>query len=890
VDDQIQVVNKTLDQFLRTGVKFDLAIFVCSAWYVEPSDIAEAVKQSTLKQGLIACHSYYDESAASGSWFDGEMKFSFHDTEAGRFVDVVTPEKNYSHHDGSIFKSGVILTGSGSDQGFQCLCSNIRSNPHAHYGIFRCVWIESNVSPGRCSYDLLPLTTYDFPDWYYSVMDMVGGLSPIMIQAAPWFVTRVSVVNVAVDREVHAKLLTYATSSSLTVGNLRNIARRCVMYYSTMCGQVVPSERQVIAHLQDVMKSFNRANFWLPVLENRSLSYFEQNVEAHPASSPMTIFVILLIALLCVVGYIMLTSGKASKSMKKITDFAQKTYSEFFNSSDDGTQCIDIRDFPEDVAKPLSVPRIQPPVKPKQIDPKLSKLIHKKDSSVVDKKLGVDQLTLTFTEQHHNLTLLGLYDNRYIPARIGRSADGLENAIVSRVCIKDLPSYKPKFVSDAQKAAFADKKFINYINALIAHCKESSVSEWLVSLKSTSKRMYEQKAQQGIVLETTRDGIQKGEKAISVVDGEMVPQNDRLVSGVNDYPLHDLVGPFIKDLQEANREVVLEALQNGTLEDLPFVSTCGLNPVEIGAIFHYLTSGEVLKSAYTFYRSEDMSGFDGHITPAWLRCEADTYDLLGLDRAAHSVVAEQGSAFIKDTASLVSGWKMKGRNSGDSNTGFGNTIINFIAHRYAYAESLSDCIFVIYSDDAVVLSRKPIPNVDARFARVNMAAKHVDSKEVGLITMLSGKLMPAMVDGNPSLVLTPLLGKCLPKLFWAETERGIDAEARLRVLIKAGLAIFKADSRVTNLLRAYEAVLPPLPVESTGPCPVQLPWYFQQYFSILDSADIDPIEDVGEQFNTARYGPGFTHEMDETITLLNPKAGPVHFSLPSLAYEVDNTL
>jgi hypothetical protein len=58
----------------------------------------------------------------------------------------------------------------------------------------------------------------------------------------------------------------------------------------------------------------------------------------------------------------------------------------------------------------------------------------------------------------------------------------------------------------------------------------------------------------------------------------------------------------------------------------------------------------------------------------------------------------------------------------------------------------------------------------------------------------------------------------------------------------------------------------------------------------LDSADIDPIEDVGEQFNTARYGPGFTHEMDETITLLNPKAGPVHFSLPSLAYEVDNTL
>jgi hypothetical protein len=532
--------------------------------------------------------------------------------------------------------------------------------------------------------------------------------------------------------------------------------------------------------------------------------------------------------------------------------------------------------------QPVAMPSVAPPVNQKDVDPRRAQLIHTPALSAnLDHCAFLDSQGCA-AETRPSIVLVGAYDPNLLVFKQPKDAAVLKNAVVQRLCSRTLTEYLPAAFPRAYRNLGKRGAYKNYIAELKSLMNPVLLEQWRHDLKPLSKQHVDDvlSGLEGTDLDMTRTLLQKREKSIGAIGGQLIAANDRVVSAVSKYWSHLSLGPFMQCLSEANTKVVRAHLEAGTLSALPFCIVCGLDPVEIGRVFTDLSKGRKV------IRSQDNSEFDGRLTPEILHVEQKFYESLGLSSDEARIISMQICCHIRSDAH-VHGVKTFGRNSGDSNTSIGNSIVNSILMTAIYPQSRA----MVYSDDSIVFDPElDREQVTAKAALMNQKIKFVDSGRPGA-TMMSGRFMPCISKGENTHVLTPLVGKCLPKIFWSSSQEAFEHPRQmLEILLGCALRLFKADHDTHRMLTEYSKHVGFIPETELNAISTttakKLPWFSQFYSPTTCDFAVDSVE--SSQYNLERYGPLFCTAME---ACLQKQPGPLcQLCIPKGVYEIDNAL
>jgi hypothetical protein len=364
-----------------------------------------------------------------------------------------------------------------------------------------------------------------------------------------------------------------------------------------------------------------------------------------------------------------------------------------------------------------------------------------------------------------------------------------------------------------------------------------------------------------------RSVIQKVEKVLAVLGGELQPFTPRIVSAVG-FDQQDVVGPIAYSVMLAFKELVALALESDeALHAMPFVPVFGLNQVEVGRLVT-----RAYDAGYTFARSDDFSHFDASISRRASEFEYAFYaTLIPLTNEERQSFAHQVDCTLRSSLG-VSYRKPEGRNSGDCNTSLGNTLLNGYAKIYALRHSKVPYILFVSGDDTLVLSKAALDITPTEYAaELAKLGFEVKTKDTGFhaATFLSARFARCIVDEISQFVLVPLVGKCLAKLFWSTSPLAVTTPNFVRdAIITAAKVAFSPDSVVSAYLSEFQTTGEELDVST-------LSYFFRECLS--SNFDIQPIDTNGEY--VARYGPDIASQLFIGLhhgpALINPIQLPV---------------
>jgi hypothetical protein len=374
----------------------------------------------------------------------------------------------------------------------------------------------------------------------------------------------------------------------------------------------------------------------------------------------------------------------------------------------------------------------------------------------------------------------------------------------------------------------------------------------------------------------------KREKGTNVVDHELARSDDRIISAVS-YYMHTELGPFMYSLMLAMRDVVrIGIIDFGLLKTLPFVSMIGIDPFEVGKLVTVL-----LGQGYDHWRSCDFSSFDCTISPGASGAESTFYEKSGMPPHLKSLLAQQMEASCSSRFG-IGYWKSAGRNSGDSNTAIGNTIVNGLVQRHVYRNA--DAIILVFSDDCLVVTKGvnavSLPEASALMAKFGFSMRSCDTDIYGT-HFLSAHFMEAIVDGQHQMVPTPLVGKCLPKMFWSESQIAVrDPDGFALTMLSAARKLFAADSVILGFLSGFQ-------VSGTAcdsaALASELPYYFHTWLETYGEHDVQPIDSLACHIKRyANAGISSDDVARDLSAMAVTNARIPDYRLPRYAFEYDN--
>jgi len=305
--------------------------------------------------------------------------------------------------------------------------------------------------------------------------------------------------------------------------------------------------------------------------------------------------------------------------------------------------------------------------------------------------------------------------------------------------------------------------------------------------------------------------------------------------------------------------------------------------------------GDILWSlklaGYTHIRSVDTSCFDASVSRPASDFEHHVLSSLGADDPSLFIHSSQPSVSIL-TRLKIRLKKTFGRNSGDSNTSWGNTL-NGAHEAHIFHEVVrtwpGQIIILVFSDDTLILSKAPISSILTVDAHAKLEADYGflvrmrDSDDIRKCAFLSARPVEAIVDGLHTYLMTPLPGKCLPKLFYTNaTEAFACPDAFRNAVIRGAISAFSGDPLTCSFLAAHlRDVTAP---ESFNRLSLlrHLPYFFRS----IQCAEhkIEPVDIHTD--NVARYGKLLA---DALAAALEPPATPlVAFTIPLGVSEFDD--
>lgn len=370
-----------------------------------------------------------------------------------------------------------------------------------------------------------------------------------------------------------------------------------------------------------------------------------------------------------------------------------------------------------------------------------------------------------------------------------------------------------------------------------------------------------------------------------VRNGILAPRNPRLICAVGDEENYAL-GPYVRAIQEA----VVDLTKNWLHEHGPmplFLSACGLDFLDIGAVFKKL-EGE----GYSTYWSIDKSSFDRTVTTAALDYERYVYRrILPMNKEVETTLIAQKRRTLKlPNLSRVDNLIGR-RNSGDPNTTIGNTILCGLTAIEYFLNNNIDAIPLCCGDDLVIFFKKQPTQLQRQawldrqveFGFINKLAVVDDIAQVDFI---SARVIPCYVQGVETYTLTPLYGKCLPKIFMSTSNIAKVSPARMLTAIKGCMEYcFSADPYILAYFRTVSERFGKDDLrESHKRAIARASWMFTN----LATRYSDPHPDL-DDFNTRRYGcdcSPFLNGLTKSAKLATAPVFPVY--IPSHVCDRDN--
>jgi hypothetical protein len=284
------------------------------------------------------------------------------------------------------------------------------------------------------------------------------------------------------------------------------------------------------------------------------------------------------------------------------------------------------------------------------------------------------------------------------------------------------------------------------------------------------------------------------------------------------------------------------------------------------------------EAGYVFARSDDFTHFDASITSPASDAEYAFYDAV-----TPLTFTERKQLLGQVTCCLRSSFAVKyrkpqGRNSGDSNTSLGNTILNGMIKSVVLAGE--DCLIFVSGDDTMILSKAPLHITDEQYQaffpplgfEIRTKTSHIFAA-----TFLSGRFArvglasTASDIAHNSLVLVPLIGKCLAKLFWSVADTSSTAPCEVRAaILEAARIVFAGDQYATAYFNGMSHV-------EAKPDYSALSYFFRVCLDEDDGVSVTPTDTLEEY--QVRYGSSVALQLVTALHsgphLINPLQIPL---------------
>jgi len=253
------------------------------------------------------------------------------------------------------------------------------------------------------------------------------------------------------------------------------------------------------------------------------------------------------------------------------------------------------------------------------------------------------------------------------------------------------------------------------------------------------------------------------------------------------------------------------AIQSALFHNLPshMVPACGMSIIACGETLHRWHN-EGMKHYYSI----DRTNYDGSIvTSAISACHS-------LYSTVHSPDSQQAFAlkcqlhtigYLPDGSSYATEGRVK---SGDPTTTCSNTIVSFLSSDPYFLKHCGPGNYRLIGtgDDLLVATTVPIDVPDyiqTQKEDYGLIVKCSYSDHPVKTSFLSSHPLPATYEGREVWAMTPLLGRCIPKLyFWQEPTVGVDYRAWVAGVTLAMRATAGHNPFINGILQQVDRVLP----------------------------------------------------------------------------------
>lgn len=489
----------------------DLIMFIHSAYYIPPKDIARAVAQSRLKRGFIHQHSFHTVEAPSGVECYGELTYKVEgDLAKNPIIDAKVGGKSYHHSACKWLNEKVVVLGANS-----CMAIGLQEiDERSFTSDFEVGWTEHNLTPvqGQMSYEAINLAHYIIPEWANLCL-AVFGVNFITSKLLDRVVEEGEVEIVYVPHDLLDAAKQMATISAYNPSSMRMVANRI-----RAKAQLINFKLQV-EHLLAILQNCyaNEKNeMWLPFATHSHFSLLEDGAPdsaalgmAKWAGGALFAGIVGLIAVVVIVALWLsrnkiidlLTSAKEEglqraraflgdkpeppKSLMQqpmephsLTEMVGKTWEQL-------SAPVDIRTLPYQSGiesnRPVLVPPLESPEKPKDVDAeKISKISVQLED---EKALPKDEHGFVLKDQPRGVVLVGPVSQQ-LPSVAIQDVFGLEVGLVNRFC-QTVEATQLAEIERHCKAYYESKRFACRLAHLTAAIKESETA-WLAHLKPSS--------------------------------------------------------------------------------------------------------------------------------------------------------------------------------------------------------------------------------------------------------------------------------------------------------------------------------------------------------------------------------------------------------------------
>jgi hypothetical protein len=877
-DSSVNCLTMDLSTFLnlQDRPQYDAVMFVHSIYYIDPDQVALAVRCAKLRLGVSVHHplsGLYTDCA----FLDGEMRVTM--VDAGNACTCALRGDKVYQHSTCRWLNNSIYTSKSTPGYTLALSVNVTMQClYTEVVLFKSVDFQPRCVERPSSYVSIALRNYNIPDWAPALYSVASANNFLVNRLICPFIEDRGSINVLVNSAIVDDVLNNTVAYTMTIAQVRLVIRKIYSCYKAIEDRT-PNCNEVSALLQLCMSNRQRTDLWVTQLLTLDTTTMESAI-ASDAPLPILTSLSAIIGFLFLAGFLLFIGLLLGCIMFFVRSRyriwydwmlgkARTTFGPAYQTVEAKVLgCYDQVQFAvqHGVSKlPVAFPATRSQPKTTDFDP--------------DKVKGISVLPRLQPEKDETkpaIALLGPYTPQAMPIAPIRGQAALVESIKYRACIKIPSTPHDRRLAFDKLHKWLYRHHTSRVNwiASVAQRLRHDQAAWRNSLSVKSRRRASLDMSQVVDDPTVRNIFTKMEKINAIFGLKYTPVTARLVSGVS-YIQHAKTGPVARAIGEIFHEDANNFLATGKT-DSPFIVASGQDPVTLGQIVDLIIS-----QGFTHVLTNDFKKFDGHVSE-----QASNFEI-GFYKHVAALSPDEVQAFTDQIApycrsQLGVRWrKVEGRNSGDSNTSVGNSFLNGVLH--AYVLRAVEHRILVCGDDALIFLKQPCDFSD--FSDFGFEIKRKIAGNILAADFLSGSFVPSIVDHKPQLVLVPLIGKCLPKLFWSVSHNFADQPAALfeNILTSAEM-LYRPCSLITHWLSTIRQRVPHGPIMAVEH---ETPWWFATYGAALGKYVITP-SDCTEHL-IARYGSDDAHDLSTTLFSIDPRLPIIQpFTLPDGVIERDN--